>query len=456
MRISKMVLAGAFFVLVPGWSLIVPFHGGPDESTHLFLVEYLYKFAAFPVPHVDPIQPFVGELSGREINNQQHWYYGLPYVYSLGGTLLAYLFGGFLPHGMGFLTARAFNWFLAPIFALSLVSIATRCGVGSAKAFVMASIILLIPQVAFIFSYFNSDALGLAASTAATASFLGVLATPTRRRCVMFGALCGLILCTKIYYYPALVFFAAMASLAMYLSPAFPAARVAVWSIAGAAFIAVPVLTITYLQFGDITSLEGAQKFANDSKAVKQCYLMCETGLIDIRNIRQWLQTAFYSFFAIVGWMDVLIPRGFYTFFFKPLSIAVVAWGAVMSTRDARRALRGDSAALRLPAIFFLLIGMLACVILFNLIGSQRLMPQAQGRYLFVVIPFTLLLTATLVGNRPPINHLAGPIIRDRQLILFAAIAAVMAITNLLAANALMEKAGEMNALPIVRLWARE
>ena len=85
--------------------------------------------------------------------------------------------------------------------------------------------------------------------------------------------------------------------------------------------------------------------------------------------------------FAIVGWMDVLIPRGFYTFFFKPLSIAVVAWGAVMSTRDARRALRGDSAALRLPAIFFLLIGMLACVILFNLIGSQRLMPQAQGRY---------------------------------------------------------------------------
>ena len=31
MRISKMVLAGAFFVLVLGWSLIVPFHGGPDE-----------------------------------------------------------------------------------------------------------------------------------------------------------------------------------------------------------------------------------------------------------------------------------------------------------------------------------------------------------------------------------------------------------------------------------------
>lgn len=105
-------IAVAYVALVALWSLQIPFNAAPDELSHMFLVEFLVRFDEIPTPQVDPVVPFVGQLTGVELQNTVNWCHGLPFAHALGAATFAEIFSRFLPPGSGYLAARAFNWIL--------------------------------------------------------------------------------------------------------------------------------------------------------------------------------------------------------------------------------------------------------------------------------------------------------------------------------------------------------
>ena len=399
---KSLLVAFSFFVLVVAWSLSTPFHGAPDESTHLFLVEYLYRYGSIPTPGVDPVEPFVGELSGRTISNKQFWYFGIPYLNSLGAAFTAWLLADWLPPQTGYLGARAFNWLLAPIFALSLIAIARLSGVRHCNAILLSILFLLVPQATFLFSYVNADAFALTVTSLSLAALLWTIENPSGMRPLLFGLCCGLIISSKIYYYPSLIFFLSIVFFRFAMDRSFAVGRFIALSMVGAALIAAPVLGATYSHFGEVTGIRGQVLFTELHKRdrIVPCYLMCESGLFDINNIAWWLKSASKSFFFGLGWMKLFLPKNVYYFFYYPLILLLFALSTILTYRyiiDFQK--NRYISSLLVPLITTLYWGMAISVILLNLIGSQNLLPQPQGRYLYVLFPFALFLTSTLIAN---------------------------------------------------------
>ena len=411
MLMPSALLATGFMLLVIFWSLLIPFNGAPDEFTHLYLVEYLHRFGAIPRPGIDPAESFVGELSGWPITKDRFWYYGLPFLNSLGAAALTWLFADAMPAQMGFLAARSFNWMLAPVFAVAMVAIARLSGVRGALAWLLPAVFLLIPQVTFIFAYFNADAFALTATTVSLALFLWLLESPQRWKSFVFGLSVGLVLCSKIYYFPSFVFFLCLLALIWGLRLGFPVVRFLSWSTLGMSLIAAPVLIVTYRLFGEVTGLSGQGDFVSmhANSINKMCFFFCEGEIIDLVNLKWWLRTAFMSFFYGLGWMNIFLSDYVYLFFFAPIVIVIFAFSSLESAKELKIINWALRARFWLPAITFLFWSMSAAVVLLNLYGSQILAPQPQGRYLFVILPFALLLVAVLLGSRePPFRSAAG------------------------------------------------
>ena len=170
------------------------------------------RFASMPEPQVEPVVPFVGTLTEVEIQKTIIWYHGLPFAHTLGAATFAKLFAGLFPQGSGYLAARLFNWVLGGIFVLGLTCALRLSGLQVGPTRLIAVLIATIPQVTFVFAYFNHDAFGLVAVTLALHAFLRLVrqGRSVPLDAVYFGATCGLILLSKAYHYPALVFFVLM------------------------------------------------------------------------------------------------------------------------------------------------------------------------------------------------------------------------------------------------------
>lgn len=402
-RWSDVFCAGLFVVCVGSYSIVIPWNGGPDEVTHFFLLEYLYKFGELPRPGIDPVEPFIGILSGHEFRSSDFWYWGIPFVNVLGAWATAHLFAPLLPNDLGFLGARAFNWFLAVPFALAVIAVARTFVPNRWLGLVAAGSVLLIPQVIFIFSTFNSDAFGVTVVAVTLLAFERVRHSPTLGRSFIFGLGCGLILTTKLYFFPSLVFFSCIYGL--------QAARGRIsWdsqkigaTIAALVLAAAPMLILTYVQYGEVTGASGQFYFSelNRSKATAgygTCYLLCDGMLWNWANVSAWVRLVYASFFGVLGWMNIFLPSVFYqkVFPFIGLSLLILTTLRIAQTAltDRRRNTLLVEMSVRL-ALFWL---MVLFTVLLSLISSQMTLPQPQGRYIFVVIPFLPLVIGALIS----------------------------------------------------------
>jgi hypothetical protein len=260
---------------------------------------------------------------------------------------------------------------------------------------------LLVPQLTFLFSYFNADAFALTATTLALALMLWAFRRPHSLRPLLFGLGCGLVLSSKIYFYPSLVFFAVYIAYQYLVDRSFPVVRFCLMAIAAATAIALPVLGATYLEFGEFTGLKGQVAFTAMHLSAKtiSCFVLCSDRLIDVTNTTWWIFNAGRSFFYGLGWMNVFLSEGFYSYFFFPIVAAILAVSVLYSGSSLIRYRVDGLEALRIPLMTLLFWSMTIAVILLNILGSQMLLPQPQGRYLYVAFPFAAFLVFTMLGR---------------------------------------------------------
>lgn len=393
--------AGAFFLLVIAWSVTIAFHGAPDESTHYYLLDYLYTTHHLPVSTTID-QPFHGKLSGHTWQPGDFWYHGLPFPHVLGALTTSYLLASLLPPDLGFMAARAFNWVLAPIFFISICQIAESICARRLTAMIIATAVCLIPQVTFIFSYFNSDAYGITAVAISLAACLRFLAKPNLGRAFLLGLSIALLLLAKLYFLPAIVFIAVKVIADCVIGRRYSPRKLAI--ICGTAFIAAaPMLIMTYMSWGEITGVSGQAAFVemhrhDPGSLAGTCYVGCPGAVVNVETLAPWLNLSLKSYFSVTGWMNVFIPGFNYTV--AALLFAVLIGMAIVM---AMKALSGQSRSAYvlddvLPTV--MAIGIFPAILLFSILGSQLSMPQPQGRYLFVTIPFIAFLAAYVAGKR--------------------------------------------------------
>ena len=387
-------IAIAFFLLAGFWSLVTPLHGAPDELNHFFLLEYLYAFGSLPRPQIDPVQPYIGILTGAKFDNTMVWYQGLPFAHVLGGLAFAKLFSPAFPDD-GYLAARLFNWMLGGVFIFALLRTLRWSGAKDIIAILIGVSVAAIPQVTFIFSYFNHDAFGLAAVALALYAFIRTVRVPAyKRNAIYFGICCGLILLSKPYHWPALVFFGLMLLLVRSTKPSFPFGAIVLRASLAAMLAAAPMLAWTYFEYGDVTGREMWRYFLTvypDTRSATRglCYVFCSPGFIHWSELGNWLWSTFTSFFGRLGWLNLALPTAIYVLWFGPLALLFETCSMIFVGRRLNVIRSPQSAAAIFDAAFVALTSlMLLGTLVMSLLISQFAAPQAQGRYLFVVIPF--------------------------------------------------------------------
>jgi len=375
-----------YVALVTAWSFLISLNGGPDELNHLFPVEYILQFGSIPKPQIDPVVPFVGHLTGVEFPNGMPWYADLPFLHSLCAAAIAKFVSAALPSGAGYFGARLFDWLLGGIFVFTLIRVLLWSGLQPLAVRLIALLIATIPQVTFIFAYFNHDAFGVAAVTLALHAFLRVVkrSGSVLPDAIYFGVSSGLVLLSKPYHYPALMFFTLMLLLMWGVDFAFPLKAIAARAVATAILVSAPMLVWIYLHVGTVFIGTGLPLGQTDV-----CYVLCNGVLAHWHSIWSFAKVNFYSFFAVFGWMGIYLPTGFYLIWFLPIALSFGLLSVVYIAKRTKAFWWCDNQAALFDAGFVTLtILMLLGTVVISLAGSQILEPQPQGRYLFVVLPF--------------------------------------------------------------------
>ncbi|MCK9705465.1 glycosyltransferase family 39 protein [Pseudomonas syringae] len=395
------VLATTYFILLSVWSAGIAFNGAPDESTHFFLLEYLKSFHSLPAASA-PTQAFTGSISGYTWQPGEFWYHGLPFPHVIGALISSYSLSWMLPSDLGYLAARCFNWILGAVFICALFRIANRAGMSKKAAALAALIISLIPQVSFVFSYFNSDAYGLMSVALLISALLGFLKAPNKLTAVWLGGAIGLMFLAKLYLLPALVFVVVMLAAQHFFRDKILKQRV-VPMLTAAVIVSLPMLLVTYLKFGEISGISGQIDFValhkdNPAAGFGTCYIRCSGHLLNMENVIPWLNLTLTSYFSTTGWMNIFLPSTYYMGA-AVLFISIV----IMATIQTARIYSRDSKPIfllnfLLPLIMIL--GLFPSIILLSMLASQNSLPQPQGRYLFVTIPFLTLLIAFATMSR--------------------------------------------------------
>lgn len=391
----QLLLAALYIFIIAVWSCGIAFNSAPDESTHFFLLEFLNKFDAMPST-MEPKQAFTGLISGRTWQQGEFWYHGLPFPHVIGALITTKVGSWLMPADLLYLAARSFNWILGGVFICSLFRIARSIGNSMQISALIALSIALIPQVTFVFSYLNSDGYGLASIGLLIGTMISYTNSPTRKRAMYLGLAVGLMLLAKLYFLPALVFVAVM----LVVNRKFMNHQLLThWKTLciAAVIVAVPMLLVVYLKYGEISGVSGQLDFVemhklNPAAGYGTCYLFCGDQFVNTKNLIPWLELTLTSYFSVTGWMNIFISEYFYVF--ASMAFVCTIGFSILQIKPLRASETWKDITISYILPLVMIIGLFPAITLLSLIASQNSLPQPQGRYLFVTIPFLALLLA--------------------------------------------------------------
>lgn len=398
-RKIQCALAFFYICIVAAWSFGIEFHGAPDESTHFFLLEYLNHFHALP-DKAAPLQTFQGDISRHVWSQGDFWYSGLPFPHVLGAYITTKIGAIFVAPDYLYLAARSFNWLMGGVFICALFRLAKSIGLSHKLAIAVALIVSLIPQVTFVFSYFNSDAYGLTAIALTISALSYYLLRPMKKQALSLGFCVGLLLMAKLYFLPALVFVLITIGANKIYNSTLKVGNLRIIAIT-AVTVAAPLMAVTYYKYGEILGIAGQLEFvakhsANKALNIGTCYLNCPDSLINWMTLGPWLNLSLKSYFSVTGWMNVYIAHIHYyiaaTLFSGLVLICIYYMG-----RPATLTLNEHILKFALPCL--LAIGIFPSILVLSILASQNSIPQPQGRYLFATIPFLALLISLVVNQ---------------------------------------------------------
>ncbi len=367
-------------VLVGVMAVRSPINAHPDEALHLVAGQYFRE-------HWLP--PPVGAPETATTYSR----YGMSYTDE--ADIVYWLFGkaAALGNGLGLAPSTVMRWFQVALYWCLVAWMVFR-----ATTFTPAvCFLLLTPQVWYVFSYINGDALPFAMLTvvlvelgwpdSSVRSFLSGARTGPNAGVFVVGALLGLLALSKRNYLVSIAF---VGWVLLWLGHDLRHWRRATLLGLIAAAIALPWATY----HGWVNDFHTGQKIVEHAEkmAAPDMKPSAQTGptsfpfmalrakgvsLWDTLVALNWVGLSFRSFCGLYGWMSIASPAWLYDVF-------AVLYASLLTIVVLPAALRGSGKAWRL------LPGALVCatlVIAQSVYRSWVFDFQGQGRYLFPILP---------------------------------------------------------------------
>ena len=375
------VAAGLIFVIMG----TTPFNAHPDEHLH-------FEAARYYMSYWDP--PVVGDARSKDTYSS----FGISY---LDEPDIVYLFAGKFAEALNstglspFLLTRAFNFGLFIALFLFLLKISFEIGVP------FYGILLLSPQIWYIFSYFNGDAFGFFVGTCLILELSRFIRGPERTMPqIGMGVWLGMLLLAKRNYYVLLPVVAGVAICHWIFFSGVGKRRALSkkWLkvVVLAAMIALP--KIVYQQWVNgfdlsekrVTQMEKMATPGFKPSQVTASYSPWHVNmhakgqpLQELLSVHQWHSISFKSMVGVYGWMNVFSPNWYY---WAILILYLILFGRLFLLS---RPFVLSELILTAIAIF----GMAASCVA-SLLNSWNVAFQAQGRYLFPMFCIFLILLA--------------------------------------------------------------
>ncbi|MCR5251953.1 MAG: hypothetical protein K6E50_15270 [Lachnospiraceae bacterium] len=366
----------------------------PDEADRYLIPRFIYEFGRLPIGPEREVA-----ISGY--GGSYAYLPGLSYILMAGMMRIASLFSGL--ESTLVLAARSVNLILGLIQAVYLRRIAKRLFSDAWTGWLFCTSILYLPQMIFVHSYVNLDALGLLSITLMLYYLLAMsqdgVSLP---KCVGLSA--GVVFCL-LSYYNCYAFLPGCALLFLFLFLEEKDGKRR-YNIRKMLQYSVPVLFMIFLgagwwfirsaaiHDGDFLGLRSlaAQQAADRARVGIEMTSPLSDGISFFEFLRTpgmffWL---FCSFIGGYGAMSIFATKPYYLVYVVLYAAAAV--GLVLRIR--KEGLRKE----RLPFYATLLLGALINVALW-MYYSYAMDYQAQGRYVLPsVIPFAVLIVSGWEG----------------------------------------------------------
>ncbi len=361
----------------------------PDEYQHVAAARFYHRGNWLP--------PAMGDPRARDAigPNGLSYHQDLDMVYLLAGKA-AWMTG--LVAGREDLALRLFN--VALLATLSALACRRRMKL-------LAWMLLVCPQLWYVFSYFNGDAMGVFLAFLIVWQLAGPDTLLQRSLeadrwklggLLAMGALLGAVAVSKKNYFTLPLLAGAYAGWQCWTAhPAFRRRMATRWGL-----IAVIALSIYGARFEYDQSLYGFHK-ADELRVVTESLAepgyrpselrtpavhwslnMRERGVsaADIVTGTRWRAESFMSFVGLYGWMSILGPPGYYSI----MRYLYLAFGAAVFFGYLRNATRGD------VVLALLCFGLCGVALAASVYYSWAVCFQPQGRYLFPILPILAVL----------------------------------------------------------------
>ena len=396
------VLLAMAFVLVVTMAAISKQNAHPDEYVHLKAAAYYWD--NWLPPHID--DPAIEST------------YSVYGISRLHNGEVYYLFAGKLS-----LLVQAFH--VPELFSLRLLNVLlfglmVLYAMGSVPARLAALPFLLSPMAWYLFSYCSSDAFGLficflaACEVLRPQSLLNRLlfaeeARPTWPAVPLLGALLALLLLLKVTYYPFIGFIGIIIVWRLWRQPAGAQRRRALAALAALVVVAGVLAGLRWGADYYVNGLDRQQKLAAMQEQFAHPWYKPSTELhkkhismylkergATLREIvyhHKWFEHTLQTGIGVYGYFTIAAPPVYYQLFKWLLAIF---FGSVLLTL----LLRGGLETTLFTGLALVLVAALLGV---SLYGSWTVYFQAQGRYLFVILPMLGVLlgrAAALFDNR--------------------------------------------------------
>jgi hypothetical protein len=376
------VAAGLIFVMA-GASR---FNSHPDEADHLKAVRYYISYW---------LPPAIGDARSEGAYSTS---FGISYldepdiVYLLAGKFAASLRFTGLPT---FLLARAVNFLLFVVLFLLLLKISLETGVP------FYGILLLSPQIWYVFSYFNGDAFGFFVGSCLVLELSRFIRDPERTTpSLRIGFWLGMLTLSKRNYFALIPVVVGVVLWHWIFLSKVGQRRVLAkgWLKVVLVAMLVALPRIGYQQWVNGFDLSGKRIMQMEMKAApgfkpSQVTAPYSPWYVNMRAkgrpfqelfLRyRWHSMSFKSMVGVYGWMDIFSPNWYYWVIFSLYAILF-----------ARLCFLSRPFELPEPILTALGILGMAAVGVASLLNSWTVAFQAQGRYLFPAICIFFLLLA--------------------------------------------------------------
>lgn len=386
------MLLSTTFILFLIWSISYPFGHAPDEPLRYDIANFIYKYKQLPV--INDSRLFFDPKYG--VN-----YAALPnFPYILSGIFMIVFKGIGLPFSE-FYFARLVSVLSGVGTILFIYLICKKLIKDSIIRYIIPIMVAFIPQFSFICSYVNQDAFMVFLSTV-----LIYLCIEGRENnwdyniVIKVGVVGGGILLSYINGY--IVLLAVLIYVLITYNNIVSLEFLKKIGICLAIMLLISgwwFLRNAIVNNGDFLGLTATKLFSEKHAvpefrpSVRPTYHNLGKTMIDVLKDKYWVKTSFYSFWGILGWMNVYLPNLFYRMVDIFTGLFIISL-IKMKIDIIRKKVSINNVKL----IMVLLFNFVASILL-SLYYTVYSDYQAQGRYVYPAFTAIMILNFLFINN---------------------------------------------------------